>query len=269
MSGWNRTCQGYRLGLEGGVLTLTLNSPETRNSMQQHMTVEFTRIFTEARADPAIRCLLVQGEGAHLSAGGDIAGFKRALDLPRDQLQAQFHERLDKAADLAKALVAFDRPILVRQRGAVAGAAMMLPLAADLVIADETASYVFAYNRLALSPDGGVSWLLPRAVGERQARRLMLTAAVLDAEEARALGLVDRIVPADELDTAVARAAAQFAAGSQGAIARTKALLAQAMETPLADQLVAERDGIVASVGDSDFAEAVNAFLEKRKARFS
>lgn len=268
MSGWDHQGNGYFTALADGVLTLTFNAPEARNPFRQSMAGDFTTIFTRAKADPAVRCLLVQGAGDHLTAGGDIAGFKRALDQPVADLQAEFHQRLDVAAGMVAAMLAFDRPVLVRARGAVAGAGMLMPLAADLVIGDETATFVFAYNRLGLSPDGGVSWLLPRAVGERQARRLLLTAATVGAEEARQLGLLDQLVPAADLDQAVAKAARGFAQGSQGAISRTKALLAAAPLTPLADHLAAERDGIVASVAHPDFAEAVNAFLEKRKPAF-
>lgn len=269
MNGWEREGDGYLLAARGGVLTLTLNAPEARNPFRQSMSSDFAAIFAEARRDSAIRCLVVRGSGDHLSSGGDIAGFKLALQKPRSDLQAHFHERLERAAVMVENLLAFDRPVLVRMRGAVAGAGMLFPLAADLVIADETATFLFAYNRLGLTPDGGISHLLPRAVGERQARRLLLTAATVRAEESLRLGLVDRIVPADELDVELDEAAAQLAGASQGAVSRTKRLLLQSMSVPLGEQLAAERDGIVASVGHDDFAEAVDAFLEKRRPQFA
>lgn len=269
MTGWTHRGDGYHTALADGILTLTFAAPEARNPFRHSMVADFTALFRRAQGDPGVRCLMVQGEGEHLSSGGDIAGFRRALDQPVEALQAEFHGRLDKAADMVLALAAFDRPIVVRARGAVAGAGMLMPLAADLVIGDETALFVFAYNRLGLSPDGGVSWLLPRAVGERQARRLLLTAASVGADEALRLGLLDQLVPAADLESTVAKAARQLAQGPQGAIARTKALLAQALATSLHDQLLAERDGIAASVGHPDFAEAVHAFLDKRKPRFA
>lgn len=269
MTGWVHTGDGYLTDFADGILSLTFDAPEARNPLRNTMVADFTAIFRRAQADPAVRCLLVQGEGAHLSSGGDIAGFARSLDQPVADLQAEFHERLDRAAEMVMALTAFDRSVVVKARGAVAGAAMMMPLAADLVIGDETALFVFAYNRLGLSPDGGVSWLLPRAVGQRQARRLLLTAASIGADEALRLGLMDQCVPSADLDAATCKAAQHLARGSQGAIARTKALLAQAPAVALCDHLTAERDGIVASVGHPDFAEAVNAFLDKRRPFFS
>ena len=267
-SDWSREGDGYYTRLEDGVLTIAFNAPEARNPFRQTMSTDFAAIFAEARTDARVRCLLFMGEGEHLTSGGDIANFKRSLDMPKAELQAQFHERLDLAKTMAESLMTVGKPILVRAKGAVAGAGMLIPLAADLVIADETATFVFAYNRIGLTPDGGVSWLLPRAVGPRQARRLLLTTAVVGAEEAQRLGLIDQIVPADQLDDAVSKAARQFTSTALGAAGRTKALIEEAMRSTLSDQLIAERDNIVASVGTDDFAEGVTAFLEKRRPRF-
>ncbi|MGE0232371.1 MAG: enoyl-CoA hydratase/isomerase family protein [Flavobacteriaceae bacterium] len=269
MGGWDRTGDGYLSRLADGVLTLTFNAPEARNPFRPNMAADFAAIFEEARADPQVRCLLFRGAGDHLTSGGDIANFQRSLEMPKEELQAHFHERLMRAKTMAENLIALDKPVLVRMRGAVAGAGMLIPLAADLVIADESALFVFAYNRIGLTPDGGVSWLLPRVTGPRQARRLLLSAATVDADEALRLGLVDRVVPADALDLEVEKAAAQFASTSRHAAARTKALLRQSMSASLPEQLIAERDGIVASVGTGDFAEGVAAFMEKRRPRFA
>ena len=205
ISDWTREGDGYYTRLDDGVLTIAFNAPEARNPFRQAMSADFAAIFAEAKSDPAVRCLLFKGEGEHLTSGGDIAGFKRSLDKPREALQAHFHDRLNVAKTMAENLMTIGKPILVRARGAVAGAGMLIPLAADLVIGDETTMFVFAYNRIGLTPDGGVSWLLPRAVGSRQAKRLMVTAAAVGAAEAQQLGLIDRIVPADQLDDAVAK----------------------------------------------------------------
>lgn len=265
---WSRTGDGYYTRLDDGVLTIAFNAPEARNPFRQAMSTDFAAIFALAENDPEVRCLLFRGEGDHLTSGGDLAGFKRSLDMPRKELQAQFHDRMNLAKTMAEKLVAVGKPILVRARGAVAGAGMLIPLAADLVIGDETTTFVFAYNRVGLTPDGGVSWLLPRAVGPRQAKRLLLTTAAIGADEAQHLGLVDQIVPFDKLDETVAKAARQFASTALGAAGRTKALIDQAMSTTLPDQLILERENIVASVGTDDFAEGVNAFLEKRGPKF-
>lgn len=269
MNDWTASHDSYLTSLDdAGVLTLTLNAPEARNPFRQHMSAEFTRLFTRAQADPAVRALLITGAGGHFSSGGDIAGFQRALSQPTADLQAHFHQRLTIAADMVAALIAFDRPVITRLRGAVAGAGMLFPLASDLVLADDSALFVFAYNRLGLSPDGGVSWLLPRVVGARIARRLLVSMAQTGAEEALRLGLIDELLPADRLEAAALSRAQSLARGAQGASARTKALLNAAAGNDLRTHLEAERDGIVASVGHPDFAEAVTAFMDKRKPNF-
>lgn len=270
MSGWAREAPGFLAGLSEGVLTLTLNRPEARNPFVAGMPAALARLFAEAQEDDAVRCLVVRGAGDHLSAGGDVAGFARSLaERTAAERQAHFAERMQVAKRLALALAAFDRPVVVRCRGAAAGAGLMFPCVADLAIADETARFVFAYRRLALSPDGGVSWLLARAIGARAARRLMLTAAEVDAPEALRLGLVDRVVPAAELDAAVDRAAADFAAAPLASLRRIKRLANAVPGADYVDHLDAEAEALVAGVAEPDFAEGVAAFLERRRPRFA
>jgi 2-(1,2-epoxy-1,2-dihydrophenyl)acetyl-CoA isomerase len=253
---------------ENGVLTLTLNRPKFRNAMSREMTPLLTHLMREAQVDPAVRCVVVTGAGDHFTAGGDVSGFQRTLESSPEQRQEEFRGRLGKAAEMVEAFVDFDRPIVARVRGAVAGAGLMLTLVADLVLADETATFVFAHQRMALIPDCGVSWLLPRVVGLRQAKRLLLTAAMIGGAEALALGLLTSLHPTVDLDAAVAKAVAAFARAPQEAVKGTKRLLNDSLAATLGDQLKAERDAIAHCVGQDDFVEAVNAFLEKRPARF-
>lgn len=252
-----------------GVLKLTLNRPKFRNAISSEMTPVLARIFGEAQADPSVRCILIAGAGEHFSAGGDIAGFKRSLEIPAAQRRDEFNERLNRASVMVQTLLAFDRPIVVRCKGAVAGAGLMFVLAADLVLADETASFMFAHQRMALSPDGGVSWLLPRVVGLRQAKRLLLTAATIGSTEALNLGLVTALHAASELDAAIETTIRALARAPQEATRTAKRLLDQSLANTAASQLDAEREGIVRCVGENDFAEAVDAFLAKRPARFA
>jgi 2-(1,2-epoxy-1,2-dihydrophenyl)acetyl-CoA isomerase len=252
----------------GGVLTVTLNRPQYRNAMSREMTPVLTALLRDAQADPGVRCLVVTGAGEHFTAGGDVVGFEATLERPAAERQEQFRRRLGALAEMVEAFLAFDRPIVARCRGAVAGAGLMFVLVADLVLAEETATFVFAHQRMALVPDGGVSWLLPRIVGLRQAKRLLLTAAKVDAAEALALGLVTSLHATAELDAAVAKASGGFARAPQDAIKITKRLLGDSLLRTSADQLAAERDGITYCVGQDDFAEAVRSFLEKRAPRF-
>lgn len=265
---WDREGEGFLTNLVDGVLTIAFNRPEARNPISRGTSDGLGRVLEDARADARVRCLLVRGDGDHFSAGGDVAGFAKSIKLPREIIQAEYRGRLTRAANTVRALIAFDRPLVVRLRGAVAGAGLMFPLAADHVIADGSAQLVFAHQRLALTPDAGVSWLLPRVVGERKARHLLLGAAVVGARDALALGLIDTLVSGDELDRETAATAARLARAPQRASRLCKTILGASLDASLDVQLAAETEGIVACVGDDDFAEGVTAFLEKRPARF-
>lgn len=259
---------GYAITTEGGVATLTFARPNVGNAISPEMTAGLTAFFVGAQADASVRCIVVTGQGKHFSAGGDLAGFARSLELGKAVLQAQFDERLRAVADLARAVLAFDRPIVAVVRGGVAGAGLLFALSADLVMADDTALFLFSHQRMGLSPDGCVSWLLPRIVGPRTAGRLILTAASVKAPEALALGLVTQIVADTELDQEAAKLTRRFAKAPQGAIRLAKSLLRSSATGDLDTQLDAERAAIVESVGHPDFAEGISAFLEKRTAVF-
>jgi 2-(1,2-epoxy-1,2-dihydrophenyl)acetyl-CoA isomerase len=145
---------------------------------------------------------------------------------------------------------------------------LLYVLAADYAIGDETASMVFAHQRVGLSPDGGLSILLPQVVGTRTARALMLTAARLDAAEAYRLGILNKIVGAAELDAEAAKIARRLAHAPQLATVSTKRLINAAGHTPFSSQLTAEAEATVACTRHPDFAEGVQAFLGKRAAVF-
>jgi len=258
----------YLVDVKDGVLRLSFNRPEFGNAVPTTAVPDLIKLFEEAQADPAIRAILVRGEGRMFSAGGDVAAFKRSLEQSAKERQADFAERLPRLRKLVERVVAFDRPIVASIRGAAAGAGLLYPLVADYVIGDETATFVFAHQKIGLSPDGGVTALLPQVVGLRRARTLLLTAAKVDADEALQLGILHRIVAADTLEDEAAKMAARFARAPQRAIRLAKQMVNATPDRSLAEQLDAETAGIVECVGDDDFAEGVSAFMEKRAASF-
>lgn len=260
---------GLRLERGDGVLTLTFDRAESGNAIPREWTVPLTRIFDSIAADPSVRCLFVRSNGPHFSLGGDVRGFANDLDRPVADMQADFHQRLDRLSTLVKAWVAIDVPIVVAVQGGVAGAGLMYPLGADYVFAEPGSFLMFAHQRIALTPDGGISHLLPQVVGERVARQLILASARVDAEEARRLNIFSRIVEAEALHDEALKQVRRFASGPGEAARAAKRLLRGATTRPIAEQLDGERDGIVASVGHPDFAEGVRAFVEKRPASFS
>ena len=165
-------------------------------------------------------------------------------------------------------ILAFDRPIVVSVRGAAAGAGLFYPLAADYVIGDPTAIFIFAHQGVALCPDNGVSALLPLVVGQRMARSLVLTAARVKSDEALRLGILHRIVPQEELEAEASAAALRLARAPRRAVIVAKKLMNEFSGRSISEQLDAEMNGIVACVGDADFEEGVRAFLDKRTPNF-
>jgi 2-(1,2-epoxy-1,2-dihydrophenyl)acetyl-CoA isomerase len=253
---------------EGGILTITLNRPEASNALSPDMGASLLKLMTEAREDASLRCVVLRAEGKNFSAGGDILSFQKTLALSGEERRKHFAERIGRAGLMARAFIDFDRPIIVRLNGAVAGIGLALTLVADLVLAAPDAAFVFAHQRMAVPPDGAVSWLLPRIVGLRQAKRLVLTAAKVEAQEALALGLITSLHKHEELDAAVARAAAHFTTAPAEAVRAARRLLNDSLTQDASAQAAAERDAFAHCAGHEDFAEAVNAFLEKRPARF-
>ncbi len=260
--------QPFLTDLNDGVLTLSFNRPHQGNSVPPESVPEMIGIFERAQNNPKVRCLVIRGEGKHFALGADINRFALGVAEGVDALQADFRTRMANAERLVRALAMFDRPIIAEVRGGVAGAGLLYPLVADFVIADTSCFFLFAHQRMALSPDGGVSWLLPRAVGVVRAKELLLSAARVEAEEALKLGLVSRLFEVEALSEEVGKLAGRMASAPQFAVRTAKRLVDAASSASLEDHLRAEGEGIVTAVGDPDFAEAVTSFVEKRKPDF-
>jgi 2-(1,2-epoxy-1,2-dihydrophenyl)acetyl-CoA isomerase len=252
-----------------GVVTLSFNRPEAGNAIPPEAVADLIELFTSIRTDASVRALLVRGEGRNFSSGGDVRNFARSLDQTAAQRRSDFARRLDVVKGLVEAYLAIEVPIVVACQGAVAGAALLYPLGADVVLADASVTFLFSHQRIGLTPDAGVSLLLPRVVGARRAAELVLTAANVDADEAWRIGIVSKLVGADALQAEARRQAARLARGPARTIRMAKHLIAASTTNSVTAQLQAERDAIVAAVGEPDFAEGVRAFLEKRPARFA
>jgi len=260
--------ESYLVEFSGGVLRLTFNRPEFGNSVPAQAVPSLIALFQTAQTEPLVRCILISAQGKVFSAGGDIVGFAKTLKQDVAARQADFSRRLGLVSTLVEAVCAFNRPIVVAMQGAAAGAGLLYPLAADVVVGDSNATFVFAHQRIGLNPDGGITALLPLSVGVRMARMLLITAAKVDSAEALRLGMLHRIVSTESLEAESLKLAQGLAAAPQRAISAAKQLINTGWQNILATQLEAEAEGIVACVGDPDFAEGVSAFLEKRKPRF-
>lgn len=248
----------------GGVATLTLNRPDAANSIDVPMARAFRTELERLSRDDGVRVLVLAGAGRMFCAGGDLASFAReGAGAARyvEGLIADFH------AGLAL-LGQFHAPIIAAVHGAAAGAGLGLALAADLVIADESSRFVMAYTRSGLTPDGGTSWALPRAVGLRRALELTLLNRTLSAEEALTHGLITEIVPATALASRVAALARDLAAGPTAAFAAARKLLRDGAHADYTAHLKAEAIGIVNAFTTPEGLEGVRAFIERRPAVF-
>ncbi len=258
----------YLVDIDGGVLRLTLNRPEQSNAMTSAMTPMLIELFEAAASDARVRAIHIRSEGKNFSAGGDVPGFAKTLEMTVEDRQSEFRARIGRLGRLVKAVAGFPGPVVVEMRGGAAGAGLLFTLAADYVIGDETSLFVFAHQSLGLCPDGGVSALLPQVVGLRTARSLVLTGARVRADEALRIGLLNRLAEAAALEAEAAKLASRLAKAPQLAVRSAKRLINASPDATLDEQMDAETAAIAQCVGDDDFAEGVNAFLEKRGADF-
>jgi len=244
-----------------GVVTLTMNRPEKKNAMNSAMFEELLAVFREVDASTTDRVLVITGAGDAFCSGADLAD--RGSDT-RHPLQ-----RLHWVGNIALALHRIPKPVIAKVNGVAVGAGMNLALGCDLIVASETARFSEIFVRRGLSIDFGGSWVLPRLIGMHRAKELALLGEIISAKEAAELGLVNRVVPADQLDTVVGEWATRLAAGPPIALSMTKRLVSESFNVTMEEALEAE--GLAQTVNNAteDAREAIKAFLEKREPRFS
>ncbi|WP_309649931.1 enoyl-CoA hydratase-related protein [Nocardioides sp.] len=247
--------------LEGGALWLTLNRPEVFNALSPQMAVDIARLAEEAVARDEVRVVVLTGTGAAFSTGADISG-------------ADAHENfdvraLDAANRIIRAIVALDKPVVAAVNGVAAGVGCSAALAADIVVAAESASFLLAFARIGLMPDGGASATVAASIGRARAMRMGLLAEPLTAQEAYDAGLVTHVVPDADFATAVDKVVGRLAAGPPLAFAATKRAINAATLHQLEDALERERAGQSLLLRTADVAEGMRAFGERRRPVFT
>ncbi|KGI69176.1 enoyl-CoA hydratase-related protein [Mycolicibacterium rufum] len=242
-----------------GVRTLTLNRPERRNALDARLWLELADALRRVKRDPDVRALILTGSGGAFSSGADIGTGEKVH--PR--------HKLDRLTDVALALHEMAVPTIAKVTGVAVGAGWNLALGCDLVVATPRSRFCQIFARRGLSVDLGGSWLLPKLVGLQQAKRLVLLADMIDAQEAHALGLVTWVKPDDEIDVFVDDLAARLAAGPPFALAQSKALLNDGASATLTEALANEARAQPGNFATADAAEAYAAFAAKRDPEFS
>lgn len=256
------------LDKRGAVATLTFNRPEVRNAIDQQSLGLIHSALLSVAEDPAIRVLVLTGAGDHFVAGGDVRFFERSLAWSPEDRRERFAEVVRKVHPVVTTLRDMPQPVLASIKGAVAGWGVSLVLAADLAISADNARFSFGYTAVGVCPEGSGSYYLPRAVGPKKAMELALFSTRLDARQAEALGIVNRVVPVAELAERTAEWADQLAAGPSIAISATKRLLNASRTNTLEQQLEAEALAFGDCAATDDFGEGARAFLERRKPSF-
>lgn len=251
--------------VSGGIASIRFNRPASLNAIDAAMAVALRDAVRDVLAVSDTRVIVLSGEGPAFMAGGDLRAFYD--DLPNAARTAR--SIIDPLHDAVAAMAEASVPVIASVHGAVAGAGLSLALGADLTIAAEDARFVPAYSRIGTSQDGGGSWALPRMVGLKRALEIAWLAAPFNAPAALAMGVVNRVVPLAALAAETDGLACRMATGPTQAYGRIKRLLRESLDTPLRQQLDAERESFVACAASADFAEGLAAFFEKRQARFT
>jgi 2-(1,2-epoxy-1,2-dihydrophenyl)acetyl-CoA isomerase len=247
--------------IDGDVWRLTLDRPEVGNALDPVMAAELGAAFRER--PEATRAVLILGNGERFCVGGDVHSFASAEDPGAfvGRLAHDWHE-------VIRLVLHCPVPVLAGIQGAAAGAAIGLIGACDVVVCARSTKFRPAYGAIGLSPDGGTSWALTRALGAPRALELMLTDGALTAAEAHMFGLVARLVEDDDVHEAAIALAQQVAGGPIRALVRTRTLVRQAAIRTLDEQLDDEARLIAESAADPEGREGVRAFVEKRTPDF-
>lgn len=247
-----------------GVANLTLNRPEQGNGIDMALAEDLLAAVEAVSSDPEVRCVVLTGAGRMFCVGGDIGAFSAAGDDAGPFLRAL----ANKLHEAVLALAAMAKPVVVVVNGPAAGAGLSLAAAGDIVLASEAAHFTAAYTAIGLTPDGGLSWVLPRLVGMRAAQEMILTNRRVSAAEAATIGLVTRAVPGDALANEGKALAARLADGPTRALGAVRWLLMEGQTHSLAVHLDLESQTVATAGAGPEGKEGVAAFLARRKPDF-
>jgi 2-(1,2-epoxy-1,2-dihydrophenyl)acetyl-CoA isomerase len=253
--------------IEDGVATLTMNRPDRRNAMSWEMLDAMLEALPRLAADPGVGVVVLTGAGQAFSAGGDVKAMAEGKEFA-DPLMENNVAGLRSRMEVSRWLHDMPKPTVAAVPGAAAGAGFSLAVACDLRIASESARFTTAFARVGYSGDFGGSYFLTRLVGTAKARELYFTADLVDAPEALRIGLVNRVVPDDDLAAAVAELAGRLAGGPRIALGYMKRNLNAAESAALAEQLDREALNHILCGQTEDHKEATKAFVEKREPVF-
>ncbi len=243
---------------------VTFNRPDAANAMSPLCAKEFNEVSRDIEGDANVRAVVMTGAGKMFCAGGDLGDFKAAGDGARSlllEMTGDLHVGLSRIARM-------NAPVIAAVNGTAAGAGFSLVMSCDLAVSAESAVYTMAYTNAGLSPDGSSTYYMPRKIGDRRTRELMLTNRVLKAQEALEWGIVNDVVPDDECLNTAMKLAGKLASGPTLAYGKVKELLNQSFDNGLETQMEFEARAIAGLITSEDGQEGLDAFLNKRKPEF-
>jgi enoyl-CoA hydratase/carnithine racemase len=253
-----------RSTFEGSTLVLTISNPEHRNALGPEIYAAGVEALNIAESNPDVRCAVITGEGETFCAGGNLQRLQ-ANRLKAPEVQAQSIEGLH---NWIEAIRTFPKPVIAAVEGAAAGAGFSLALACDLMVAARNAVFVMAYSSVALSPDGGGSWSLSRALPRQLAAELLMTGERIGAQRLHELGVISRLCDAGQAFGVALDWAAKLGARAPNALTSIKELLNEAGVNDLPTQLALERDHFVKNLHHPNGGIGIEAFLTKQTPRY-
>jgi 2-(1,2-epoxy-1,2-dihydrophenyl)acetyl-CoA isomerase len=256
--------QHIQVGLQDGVLRITLDRPDVLNSFNARMAEDMVAALGEARDDSAVRAVLLTGNGRAFCAGQDLAEV-----LPRDGVSPDLGEVVERQySPIVRAVRTLEKPVVCAVNGVAAGAGANLAFACDLVLAAEDATFIQSFAKIGLIPDSGGTFILPRLVGYQRAAALAMLGEKLDARTAKQWGLVYDVVPPTVLPNTSFDLAKRLATMPTRALGLIKRGFNSALGADINTQLALEAELQREAGRTEDYAEGVRAFVEKRKPRF-
>jgi 2-(1,2-epoxy-1,2-dihydrophenyl)acetyl-CoA isomerase len=247
------------------IATIKLNRPDKLNAFGGRMREEILDALAKIAADDGIRVLIVTGEGRGFSAGGDIDHLRHL----RENRDAEgFQSILANGEKIVRTMRSLPKPVIAAVNGPCAGAGFSFALGCDIRIASDVATFGASFARIGLHPDWGGSWFLPKLVGTAHACELLFTGSMISAQEAERMGLVNRIVPHDELMQTALELAATISKNAPQALRLVKESIYQSLTSDLETAFAREREVQTECFRSEDFLEGLNAFREKRKPQF-
>lgn len=251
---------------EGPVATVTLNRPDRLNAFTREMNREIVDALNVAERDSEVRSIILTGAGKAFCAGEDLTNLKAIYES--DKSPSLGNELRNRHNPMIMRVYSVEKPVIAAVNGAAAGAGLSLALACDFRLASDKAGFYEAFIRVGLAPDSGASYFLPRLVGMSKAKEFAYFGDGIDAKEAERIGLINKVVPHDELLKAAHEWADRLAKGPTKAIALTKRSFSRSFVTELQEALDYEAYMQEMAAQSSDHREGVKAFYEKRQPSF-